>query len=388
MTDDQSFQQPENDNAKPALTETPAEKPRDPKIERTLEIGREYAKERAEVEQQRIKPGEDTLTAQQKAADEAFKQSIEEQVRATEAEMEAETGKDVTEEEIHEMKESLHEFFEHMSPAFAKYLRDLTPRLDHLIDETSALRKSGNDKEAIEKLVTFLEDEEKFITDNISEQELRENLLAYVGSALNADKIAEEMKSQTWKEVKSDVVDLVPIIGPVKMMCEAAKGNTAGGETLEGTGRAWHGAVAAGSLVIDGVAVAGILTGGTVSAVAEGGKVAASSGRIAGVAAKVGAGGIEIAGVVKRFAAITRSTVKMSRVAKGIYKCGTMMAKYPKLTATIAKLIEKREELMDLYDKSKHGHDFVSKFGHLPTVKSADMPAANDNSDTPESIAA
>lgn len=342
-----------------------------------IEAGHIFAKKRAEIEQERRKPGEETLEDQQEAAKAAFDQSIEEEVRAMEKEEELETGEDISEEEVKAINETIHEVFKNMSPELAKYMQNLGPRLDHLIDETSQLRQAGNDKDALEKLIRFLEDEDKYIENNVNNTELKEIMQSYIRGVLNAEGIVEEMEAQTKKELKSDIVDLVPVIGPMKMLRESAKGVTAGGEILDVSDRAWHAAKATGSLVLDGVAVAGLLTGGTVSAAAEGAKVAASGGKIATIATRFGAEGIEVAAAVKKFAALTRKTTKMTKAARTIYKCGTMIGKYPKLTASITKLIGKREQLIAIYGKNKTTKEFSKKYGNTgnaPTVN-----PANDN---------
>ncbi|MBD3270461.1 hypothetical protein GF376_02960 [Candidatus Peregrinibacteria bacterium] len=244
---------------------------------------------------------------------------------------------DISPKDFKELQESVGSLFKNSSPELAEYLNELTPQLTSLLKHVATLREKNQDYEALNALVKFLEEQMNRF-ENIKDKKLRDTLTAYVGSVLNIDKIEKSLNARKKVEMMSAGVDVIPVVGSIKMLGESAYGKKMTGEHLTNTGRISHGAAATAYLGLDAIAVAGLVTGGTVSAVAEGGKVAATT-------ARIGSKGARIASTITRFAALARKTTGARKASKALFKVGKLVRKYPKLTGAIAKLAEKRRKV-------------------------------------------
>ncbi len=306
----------------------------DPKpLHELIEGGAEKpeAKEKPKTKE-RKKPGKETLDRQKDKVSEIFEQDLADEEMELQKMLLAE-GIELTPEDFRDLYESIPDIFESGNPELGKYMRDLQPRLEKTIDETANLKAEGFDADAMNKLVEFMENEEKNV-EKIKDPNARDTILAYIGAMLNIQQLAKDMKGQATTELVSNGVDMIPVIGSGKMMYECATGKTAAGEKLEGTGRVIHGGWATVSLAFDVVTVASAFASGPVGpAVSEGAKVAL-------IGTKASVQGAKIANYIFKFAALCQRVEKLGKVSKTIFKIGALIQKYPKIAGGIVKYLK------------------------------------------------
>ena len=248
-----------------------------------------------------------------------------------------EIGDDLPQEVIDAFKE----MFATLKPALREYVGELTGDLGKVVMDMYELKQQGRDVDAVKLLVNFLDGEEKKIS-QIKDPEVVEALYALMDSVLNLKQVKKEISRQLKVEVASGLTNLIPLIGPLKMLTEAALGKTAAGETLEGKARALHTAEAVAFLALDGVFVAGLFTtAGTGSAAAETAKATSTSG-------KAVAEGLKVGKTITRFAAYIRKYGKMNKTAKTVFKFGMVVREYPMLAGAISAGLKERRIQHDL----------------------------------------
>lgn len=124
-------------------------------------------------------------------------------------------------------------------------------------------------------------------------------------------------KSRLYK-LACGAADFIPVVGPAKMLAEAAQGQTLGGDTLTGWKRFLHGAEGLTFLAID-------LTG---------------FGAVATKLAKAGKGGLMSAKLLTRTAALMR-VLKVPRQAyMPVFRAGAFLLRHPRLAQLATRGIE------------------------------------------------
>ncbi len=277
---------------------------------------------------------------------------------------------DLSEEDIAALRIELPEMLQGLSPETLEYIRNLGPHLERVIDQVGDLKADGKIEGAVNVLVDFIENQEK-VLEKIPDENLRNQILGMIGVLLDLDSIEKELGQQAKLEVLSAGIDLIPVVGSVKMLTEATMGKTAAGEKLEGKDRAKHAAWATAFVALDAIAVAGLVTGGTVSAAAEGGKVAVRAGTVATKGAKAGK-------IITRTAAFCRKVGKAGKTTKSVrtlFRVGSLMRKYPRIAGTLIKIVEKKRTV----DKVRNINNIrgkLEKNTDPTTILDQDLPSA------------
>lgn len=333
----------------------------------------EIEKAREKLKEKRKKPDGRTLEAQKDRTVEAFEKSAEEEEIDLEKQLISEEleqhGLRLLPEEIKTLQEAMPELVRGVSPEFAKYLDGLSPRLTKLMQHTEKLKAEKNEHEAVSEMSKFVENEFKLI-DKIKDEKTKEQVITFIGSVIDIDKVIADMKKQTKVEGAADLAKIIPIVGPGIELGEAAAGKTVAGKKLTDGQRAKQAVVGAGFMALD---VAGFFTAGTTAAAStavkaaragEGAKGAVQAGRaayktakaaeaakttamVAGKGYKVGKTmaktGMQMGRTMTRMAALCRKTEKLKSVSASLYKVGKIIKKYPRLTGFLtAKLAAKR----------------------------------------------
>ncbi len=283
-------------------------------------------------------PGHDTIEHQIAETDETFSKEEEEAINELEETMLKE-GVEIKPEEFGEFADAIPELIGKSNPELSEYLKDMSPRLKKITEETSVLKERGYGGDALDKLVDFLDEEENRIG-KLKDPNTKETLLRYLGYALNTPELAKDIKKHTPLELVSSATDMVPVVGGMKMAYEAANGKTASGHKLEGTGRLWHGGMAVVSLTADVAGIAaGLATAGAGTVAVEGAKVAVISGNAASK-------GSRIAQVIMKFAALCQKTEKFKGVAVTIAKVSKLCQ-----SPGFIKVLTKFQEIKEKYPK-------------------------------------
>ena len=272
-------------------------------------------------------------------------------------------GINLSEQDYQELSKVMPELLGKSSPKFQEYLQEYGPRIEALIKETNDLKTQGKENEALEKVTDFLDVEVDRI-DKMGDPQVKEQIMSYLSVVLDLANTKEKLDSKVKMQLISTGVDLVPVIGSGKMLTEAALGKTMDGDKLTGGKRALHAVEGVAFLALDAVAVAGLLTGGVVSAGAEGTKVAVAGARSVEAGLKIGK-------TITRFAALVRKTGKLTKTSRTIFKVGQFVKKYPQLVGVIARLAKAR--------KMQNKVSTVAKFKNLSEeMKSAPLAFGKD----------
>ncbi len=320
-------------------------------------------KRRREILEERKKPDQSAKEAVHDRVDETVQRSAEEEEISMERELLAEQlekgGLKLTEEEIQTLYESLPDLVNGISPEFSKYLAEMMPRLQKVLTESANFKKEDNEYKAIEALSDFLGNEMDLIS-KIKDENTRNQIMSFISSTIDIEKVVEDMKKQTTIEGATELIKIVPIVGPGIDVTEAALGRTTSGEKLSGGGRVGRVAVGTTFMVLD---VAGFVSGGTTTAARAGitalkaGKGAAEAGRAAkgaykaakaaektGKVVSTASKGLKIGKSITKFASIARKTTKLKGISKAIFKVGKLVQKYPRLAGIIARTYELRSK--------------------------------------------
>lgn len=247
-----------------------------------------------------------------------------------------EEGIEMATQDFADLRDAAVEMVREESPQMAPYLEEMIPRLDDILRVSSEKKDGGDERGAVEVLVTFVEEEMKKLES--VDPGFREQALFVLGGAVNFQQLSEDLKKYAKADVASSAVDLIPVVGATKMLGEAAAGKTASGSKLDGGKRVWHAAMGTTFLVLD---VAGLGTAGATTAASE-------AGRIARAAEK----GAEVAMLTTKLARVAALLAKSSRFAKAsatIAKFGNLVTKYPKLSHALLKIYSWRKQAKMAY---------------------------------------
>lgn len=320
-------------------------------------------KRREEILKARNKPTQTTAESQRDRTAETMERSAEEEEIAMEKEALAEQlekgGLKLTEEEIQGLYDAIPDLVNGISPEFSEYMQGMMPRLEKTMDAVENFKKEGNEYKGVETLADFLGEEMDGI-EKIKDEDTRNQLISFMKSTIDIEKVVADMKKQTTVDGATELAKVVPVFGPGIDLAEAARGRTVAGEKLSGGKRVVRASVGTACMVLD---VAGIATGGTTTAArvgisaakagksaAEVAKAASGAYKAAKAAEKIGktatlaARGARIGKTVTRFAALSRKTTKLNRISKTIFKVGKLIQKYPKLAGVISKTIKLRSK--------------------------------------------
>lgn len=227
---------------------------------------------------------------------------------------------------------SINKVLENAGPEFAEYVQILTGKMGTLVTDMAKLKAEGRDVDAVKLLLGFLSEQEAKIN-LIQDPELKATILGLMDSALNLQDAQKEISTHMKIELASEITNLIPIIGSLKMVVEASLGKTAAGATLEGKKRAIHAAEGVVFLALD---VAAFFTAGTTEIAKS--KKAAELG-------KTGAKGYYVGKGLTRFAAWLRKAGGMNKLAKSVFTIGQMIKKYPKTAGVLVKIIERHRRI-------------------------------------------
>ncbi len=242
-----------------------------------------------------------------------------------------------TKDEIEDMQEFVVEFYEDATPELGKYLNRMVPELKTTIKKVQALRAEKNDYEALNVLTEFLEKEMKNL-EQVKDDETREKLTALIGSTLNIQKVEKDLTDRSKITAISKGLDIVPGLGPIKMLIECGTGKTLEGKKLNTKQKLVHAGEATAYLALDALgAVALVTTAGTGTVAIEGVK-----------AGTIAARGTKLAVTITRFAHLTKNAKKASKATQALFKMGEFMAKNPKLAGATVKMIEWRRKKQKL----------------------------------------
>lgn len=316
---------------------------------------------REEILKSRKKPTQTTAESQRDRTAETMERSAEEEeIELEKALLREQLEKDglkLSEEEIQSLYESMPDLVNGISPEFAEYVKGMMPRIEKVLIEAEKYKKENNEYKAVETLSDFLGAEMGSI-EKIKDENTRAQLLSFIGATIDIEKVVEDMKKQTTVDGATELIKIVPVVGPGIDLAEAARGRSAAGEKLSGGQRVKLATVGTVFMIMD---VAGLVTAGSTTAIRAGitaakagkgaadvAKAASGAYKAAKAAEKVGktaslaAKGARIGKSVTRFAALCRKTTKLNRVSKTIFKVGKLIQKYPRLTMVIAKTISLR----------------------------------------------
>ena len=289
-------------------------------------------KEQHLEEGHRPHPGTETFKTQQRLAGATFNRELEaDQIELGRTLLME--GIDLKPEELQALYEALPQLCEGISPDFANYLRDISPRLTSLMDEVAALNTSGNNHGALMKTVDFLEKEQANI-EKIPDEKIKNMLLAYIGAALNVEELHQKVTDLVKQEAIWGGIGIIPVIGSGVDIISAGRGKKPTGEILTGRQRIWYGAKGA---VCAGLDIAGFVT--------LGGTTAASSAAKGAGAAEVAIEGGKLAATVAKFAAIMNKVKNIQGVATTMAKVGAIIGKYPKVASALVTAVEVRGKL-------------------------------------------
>ncbi len=320
-------------------------------------------KRRREILEERKKPDKSTKEAVHDRVDETVQRSAEEEEITMERELLAEQlekgGLKLTEQEIQALYESWPELVNGVSPEFSKYLAEMMPRLAKVLEETARYKSEDNEYKGIEALSGFLGKEMDSIG-KIKDQETRNQVISFIRSTIDVDKVVADMKKQTTIEGATELVKAIPVFGPGIDITEAAFGRTTSGEKLTGGNRVGRAAVGTTYMVLD---VAGFVSGGTTTAarvgitalkagkgVTEAARAAKGAYKAAKVAEKTGKAvsmaskGLKIGKSITKFAALARKTTKLRGISQTIFKVGKLVQKYPRLAGVLVKTYQLRSK--------------------------------------------
>ncbi|MBD3270551.1 hypothetical protein GF376_03420 [Candidatus Peregrinibacteria bacterium] len=282
-------------------------------------------------------------------------------------------GKDIEfdDAEIKALQEALPELFKEQSPEFAKLIEEIQPQMDKLYINISRLRESGDYIGAAEKLMEFMEEQEKNISEKLQEGELKDQLLAYIGIGLDLSKLEKEANDQVSLQKWSVIYDCMPVYGAYKMYREAYSGVDYNGKKLNKSERKWKITEATAGFALDVAWVGGLLLGGGPSAALSASKV--------GVASKKT---LDVGRVLTRLAAYVRKTGKFSKASKAIFKAGIILRRNPKLAQLIVKYgqsarIKKGAKLKDI---NKYQAKREQVYGQMKAYKYSEADRRNRQS--------
>lgn len=291
---------------------------------------------------------------------ETFEEGLSDEERELETEF-LEENPELNEEDIKTVKEALPELMSPNHPEISNYLKGVAPKLSKTIERINLLRSQKKLGDAVTVLTGFFEEEEKNI-DAIKDPKSHDTLQSFLSSALNVHQMQKDMEHAQKVELLSAGADVIPGVGPLKMLTEAGLGKKATGETIEGKQRLTHAAEGVGFLALDAVLLAGMLTA---PATAGGGAVVGlgAEGIKATRLAEVGAKGLEAGRVITRFAALCRKTERLSGASKAIFKFGRFLERNPEISKNVIRLIENRRQKQSTIFQEKLDKAKATKLG-------------------------
>ncbi len=358
-------------------------------------------KRRWEILKERKKPDQSATEAVHDRVDETVQRNVEEEKISMERELLAEQlekgGLKLTEQEIQALYEAWPELVNGVSPEFSKYLGKMMPRLAKVLEETARYKSEDNEYKGIEALSDFLGKEMKLVG-KIKDQETRDQVISFISSTIDVDKVIADMKKQTTIEGATELIKVVPVFGPGIDMTEAAFGRTTSGEKLTGGDRVGRAAVGTTFMVLD---VAGFVSGGTTTAARVGitalkaGKGAAEAGRAAkgaykaakasekaGNAVSIASKGAKIGRSITRFAALARKTTKLKGISQTIFKVGKLVQKYPRLAGVLVKTYQLRSKY-----KTVKGRVGLARKSFKAVNRATKMPRKPDTPENDQDLA-
>lgn len=319
-------------------------------------------KQREKVIDERKKPSTSDLERQVDTTTEILVKERESEEVELEKELLKENlekgGLKLSQGEITEIYEALPDMVAGISPEFSEYMVKMLPRIEVTLEKVEKFKKEGNEYKGIETLANYISEEMKDI-EKIKDEEAKNQILSFISSTIDVEKVIEDIKKQATVEGAVELTKIAPVIGPGIELAEAVRGRSAAGEKLSGGKRVMRAATGTAFMVLD---IAGIATAGGTTAVRAGvtavkaGKgikdsvnVATTAYKTAKVASKASKAlslsgqGLKIGKTVTRFAALTRKTTKLRKVSKSIFKIGKLIQKYPRLAGAITRTVKMRE---------------------------------------------
>lgn len=219
-------------------------------------------------------------------------------------------------EEIELNESDYQEIFNHLGELYGKESPEHQAYIDSISHAVLKLLEENPENISTEDILLFL-NQQKERLDTLPEKEK-----AIIQAQINSINNNHSNNPSISKEIISNTIDLIPIIGSCKMIAEATKGNTLSGEKLPKKKRVTHLLLGAGCLLVD---IGTLGSGGVViKGLSKGGKIAKG---------------------IKRVGAICRVTKGLKSISKPIFKIGGLLAKNPKITNTLIKHIEAKKKI-------------------------------------------
>lgn len=187
---------------------------------------------------------------------------------------------------------------------------DMQTELDATLNDVGVALAEGKIDSAITRVRSMVEHFEKARLKHLPTeiQTMYDGVKRNLDAALQANDPTAKSKLYRFA---CGAADFVPVLGPAKMLAEATRGTTFGGDELHGWQRFLHGTEGLVFLAVD-------LTG---------------FGAVATKLAKAGKGGLMSAKLLTRTAALMRVLKVPRNVYKPIFRSGTFLLRHPRLAA-------------------------------------------------------